>query len=89
MDLPNLKAERLYQKISTLLIGLIKDGTLTGPGKAWLQSMPILNLAESIAHYLPRGESSVTDTSAAGVVGGIVGSVIRSMVRRRGSQSPA
>src|SRR5580698_1536457 len=29
--------------------------SLTGPGKAWLQSMPILNLAESIAHYLPQG----------------------------------
>ena len=28
--------------------------TLTGPGHIWLQSMPILNLAEEIARYLPR-----------------------------------
>ena len=27
--------------------------TLTGPGKIWLQSMPILNLAEEIARHLP------------------------------------
>lgn len=27
--------------------------TLTGPGKIWLQSMPIMNLAEEIARYLP------------------------------------
>jgi uncharacterized protein (TIGR00266 family) len=28
--------------------------TLTGPGPVWLQSMPILNLAEEIARYLPH-----------------------------------
>ncbi len=50
--------------------------TLTGPGKAWLQSMPILNLAESIAHYLPRGEE-VRDTTAGGVIGGLVGDMLR------------
>ena len=27
--------------------------TLTGPGHIWLQSMPILNLAEEIGRYLP------------------------------------
>ncbi len=27
--------------------------TLTGPGHIWLQSMPILNLAEEVARYLP------------------------------------
>lgn len=26
-----------------------------GPGKVWLQSMPISNLAGAIAHYIPRG----------------------------------
>ena len=51
--------------------------TLTGPGKAWLQSMPILNLAESIAHYLPRCESSVSEGGVGGVVGGIVGNLLR------------
>jgi uncharacterized protein (AIM24 family) len=30
--------------------------TLTGPGHIWLQSMPILNLAEEIARYLPGGD---------------------------------
>jgi uncharacterized protein (TIGR00266 family) len=29
---------------------------LTGPGEVHLQSMPILNLAEEIAHYLPHEE---------------------------------
>jgi uncharacterized protein (TIGR00266 family) len=56
--------------------------TLTGPGKVWLQSMPILNLAEEIARYLPSGRSEqvnigpVVGTGAAGaVVGGILGSI--------------
>lgn len=31
--------------------------TLTGPGRIWLQSMPILNLAEEIARHLPSRES--------------------------------
>jgi uncharacterized protein (TIGR00266 family) len=48
---------------------------LTGPGKAWLQSMPILNLAESIAHYLPQPE--VREATAGGVIGGIVGNIMR------------
>jgi uncharacterized protein (TIGR00266 family) len=50
--------------------------TLSGPGKVWLQSMPILNLAESIAHYLPRAEE-VRDTTAGGVIGGLVGDMLR------------
>ena len=49
---------------------------LTGPGKVWLQSMPIMNLAESIAHYLPRTEQ-VEDTTAGGLVGGLVGGLLR------------
>ncbi len=28
--------------------------TLTGPGKIWLQTMPMMELAERIAHYLPH-----------------------------------
>lgn len=56
--------------------------TLTGPGKIWLQSMPIMNLAEEIGRYLPlgdgeRGGSSMLRTGAgAAVVGGILGSII-------------
>ncbi len=49
--------------------------TLTGPGKAWLQSMPIMNLAEAIAHYLPQ-QREVANTTAGGVVGGIVGNLL-------------
>ena len=51
--------------------------SLVGPGKAWLQSMPIMNLAESIAHYLPRGEAS-----AEGGVGGVVGGVLSSLLKK-------
>ncbi len=56
--------------------------TLTGPGKIWLQSMPIMNLAEEIARFLPssgggeRSSGSVgTGLAAAGAVGGILGSI--------------
>lgn len=54
---------------------------LTGPGHVALQSMPILNLAEEIAHYLPGHNESSGSTSAAGavttgVVGGILGAII-------------
>lgn len=28
--------------------------TLTGPGKVWLQSMPLSNLAGKLARYLPK-----------------------------------
>ena len=55
--------------------------TLTGPGHVVLQSMPILNLAEEIARYMPAhsGSSepttpeSVAGSVAAGAVGGILG----------------
>jgi uncharacterized protein (TIGR00266 family) len=55
--------------------------TLTGPGRIWLQSMPILNLAEEIARYLPsnseRGSvSTALGTGAAGAaIGGVLGSI--------------
>ena len=57
--------------------------TLTGPGKIWLQSMPIMNLAEEIGRYLPQSEGSRSSTGsllgagvAATAVGGILGSII-------------
>lgn len=55
--------------------------TLTGPGHVALQSMPILNLAEEIARYMPGNTSqestasSVGGSIAAGAVGGILGSL--------------
>ncbi|HZZ88503.1 MAG TPA: TIGR00266 family protein [Caulobacteraceae bacterium] len=59
--------------------------TLTGPGEVHLQSMPILNLAEEIARYLPGSHQSNNNAAAiggsaaaAGVVGGILGSIFSS-----------
>ena len=57
---------------------------LTGPGHIVLQSMPILNLAEEIAHYLPHNDGSSSSDSTAttvatgvatGAIGGILGSI--------------
>jgi uncharacterized protein (AIM24 family) len=31
--------------------------TLTGPGRVWLQTMPISNLAHKIARYIPKKSS--------------------------------
>jgi uncharacterized protein (TIGR00266 family) len=45
--------------------------TLTGPGRIWLQSMPILNLAEEIARHMPSRE--VGDASVGAGVGRMVG----------------
>ncbi len=55
--------------------------TLTGPGRVWLQSMPIMNLAEEVARYMPggqgeRGGGQILRTGAeVAVVGGILGSL--------------
>ncbi len=52
--------------------------TLTGPGHVWLQSMPIMNLAEEIARYLPsgggdRGGSSISGMAGTAAIGGVLG----------------
>jgi len=49
--------------------------TLTGPGRIWLQSMPIINLAEAIARYLPgaKDNSSLQSVAGGGAVGGLMG----------------
>ena len=63
--------------------------TLTGPGRIWLQSMPILNLAEEIARHLPSHEARdagvgagigrAVGGGAAGVaIGGILGGLLGS-----------
>ncbi len=56
--------------------------TLEGPGKIWLQSMPIMNLAEEVGRYLPLGGGERGSTNAvlgtgigAAAVGGILGSM--------------
>lgn len=49
---------------------------LTGPGRVWLQSLPISRLAHALVEYMPSsGEQRVES----GVVGGIVGSILRGM----------
>jgi uncharacterized protein (TIGR00266 family) len=49
--------------------------TVTGPGRVWLQSMPIMNLAEEIGKFLPQGE--VKDASAGGIAGAVIGSFLK------------
>lgn len=51
--------------------------TVTGPGRVWLQSMPIMNLAEEIGKFLPQGHE-VRQTTGAGLVGGVIGSILKS-----------
>ncbi|HYZ32328.1 MAG TPA: TIGR00266 family protein [Crenalkalicoccus sp.] len=53
--------------------------TLTGPGHAWLQSMPILNLAEEIGRYLPGRAGSASETVGQGAAAGVVGAVLGSL----------
>ena len=48
---------------------------LTGPGRVYLQTLPISRLAHQIAQYLPAQEAR--QNTEAGVVGGIVGSLLR------------
>jgi len=48
--------------------------SLTGPGRIWLQTLPIAKLAHAIARYLPHEASR--QTVEGGVVGGIVGSIL-------------
>ncbi len=50
---------------------------LTGPGRIWLQTLPIAKLAHAIEKYLPRESSK--EAVGGGVVGGIVGSVLDNM----------
>ena len=54
--------------------------SLTGPGHVWLQSMPIMNLAEEIGRYLPeRGEiNSRSSSGAAAIIGGVLGGMLNS-----------
>jgi hypothetical protein len=50
--------------------------TLTGPGHVWLQSMPIMNLAEEIGRYLPHGNagnSTLGNVAGVAAVGGLLG----------------
>ncbi len=49
---------------------------LSGPGRIWLQTLPISRLAQQIFEYMPHQS---TQAAEAGVLGGIVGSVLNNM----------
>ncbi|GAC1359208.1 MAG: hypothetical protein NVSMB3_06640 [Acidobacteriaceae bacterium] len=49
---------------------------LTGPGRVWLQTLPIAKLAHALQEYLPTGRR---EQAEGGVVGGVVGSILRGM----------
>jgi uncharacterized protein (TIGR00266 family) len=50
---------------------------LTGPGRVWLQTLPISRLAHQIQEYLPKERAQ--QAAEGGVVGGIVGSILKGM----------
>lgn len=50
--------------------------TLRGPGRVWLQSMPLPLLAAALRPLL--GDSTVRDAAAGGAVGGVLGNILRS-----------
>ena len=50
---------------------------LTGPGRVWLQTLPLANLAHALQDYLPQGNNG--RTVQAGAVGAIVGSLLDGM----------
>jgi uncharacterized protein (TIGR00266 family) len=56
--------------------------SLTGPGRIWLQSMPILNLAEEISRYLPTNQAENLGVGGAigGSLGGTTGAVVGSIL---------
>lgn len=50
---------------------------LTGPGRIWLQTLPLANLAHALEPYLPHtGGEGARNVGTAAVVGGIVGSLL-------------
>ncbi len=50
--------------------------SLTGPGRVWLQTLPIAKLAHKLMEYMPKPSS---EAAQGGVVGGIVGSILEGM----------
>jgi uncharacterized protein (TIGR00266 family) len=48
---------------------------LAGPGRVWLQTLPIARLAHQIGEYLPQGQAAPAAVGG-GLLGGIVGSIL-------------
>ncbi|HEV2273894.1 MAG TPA: TIGR00266 family protein [Acidobacteriaceae bacterium] len=49
---------------------------LTGPGKVWLQTLPIAQLAHKLMEYMPAPSREATQ---GGVVGGVIGDILGGM----------
>jgi uncharacterized protein (TIGR00266 family) len=49
---------------------------LTGPGRVWLQTLPLSKLAHQLQHYMSGGRA---ETTQAGVAGGIIGDILGGM----------
>jgi len=49
---------------------------LTGPGKIWLQSLPLANLAHALSPYLPH----VAETAEAGIGGAVAGAALKGIL---------
>lgn len=70
--------------------------SLTGPGRVLLQTMPIMNLAEEIARYLPSsgegtasGSGSAVGSALAGGAGSIVGVIVGGLLSSGSSDDKA
>jgi len=50
---------------------------LTGPGRVWLQSMPLPVLAQALARYMQHDDRTTQQATGGGIVGGIVGDMLR------------
>ena len=81
---PTLVAERARQGFGSAGSPGIKnmifggDGiflaSLAGPGRIWLQTLPISKLAHKLVEYMPKQQ---TEAVQGGGVGGIVGSILQ------------
>lgn len=49
---------------------------LTGPGRVWLQSMPLPVLAHALSPYLPQAGAG--QAAAGGIMGGMIGDMLKS-----------
>ncbi|HEY1977235.1 MAG TPA: hypothetical protein VGG89_11840, partial [Candidatus Baltobacteraceae bacterium] len=50
---------------------------LSGPGKVWLQTLTLPNLAHALLPYM--GKEAAVQTTQAGLAGGIAGAVLKDM----------
>lgn len=70
---------RMMRGITNALFG--GDGLfiahLTGPGKVWLQTLTLPNLAHALLPYM--GKEAAVQTTQAGLAGGIAGAVLKDM----------